>query len=97
LSLDTWADLKIIIFSDEPAIQQLKVHVIVCFKRRVALSLAFEPDSVVVPAVPALDIPPVVTRTFTAACFGTVFKDVDEREETVLLVVDRGRSQVAQS
>ena len=91
LCLDTWTDLKIVIFLDEPAIQELKVHVIVCFEGGVLLSFAFEPESVVVPAVPALNVPPVVVRTFTSPCSRTVFEDVDEGEQTVLLIVDGSR------
>jgi hypothetical protein len=42
---------------DKPAIEQLKVYVIVRLEGRVTLSFAFKPESVVVPAVPTLDVP----------------------------------------
>src|SRR5712692_1178868 len=91
LSLDAWTDLEIVVFLDEPAIQQLKVHVVVCFEGGVLLPFAFEPESIVVPAVPALDVPPVVVIPLTPTGFRTVFEDVDESEETVLLIVDGSR------
>ena len=94
LRLDAWADLNIIIFLDEPPIQELKVHIIVCVEGRAPLSFAFEPESVVVPAVPTFDIPPVVARTFTSRCARAVFEYVDEREQTMFLIVDGSRPVV---
>ncbi len=91
LCFDTAAHLQIVMLPDKPAIQQLKVHVVVCLEGRVALPFAFEPKSVVVPAIPPLDVPPVVVMSLPSAYFRTVVEDVDEREETVLLIVDGRR------
>jgi hypothetical protein len=83
--------LKIVILLDEPSIEQLNVHVVVRFECRIPLPFAFEPDSVVVSAVPPLDVPPVVARTLASTRTWAVFEDVNEGVEAVLLIINGRR------
>ena len=76
---------------NKPAIQQLKVDVVVCLEGGIALPFAFEPQSIVVPAIPPLDVPSVVVMPLTAANFRAVVEDIDQCEDPVLMIVDGRR------
>jgi len=89
LRFDAASHLNVVILPDEPPVEELKVHVVVRLEGCVPLPFAFEPEAVVIPSVPALDIPPIVARAFPLGRARPVFQNIDQGEETLFLVVHR--------
>jgi hypothetical protein len=73
--------------TDESAIKQLEVHIVIGFERGIPLPLALKPESIVISSVPAFDISSVVTVASVTARARTIFENVDQREQAMFAVV----------